>query len=433
MKESDYNILLETDGKKMVFNAMTCAFAEVDDSFFDALSKVREGEAIADQELLENMKYGGIIIDDNLDEKQYLKLRSYQSKFSSIGFGLTIAPTLACNFACPYCYEEAKPGFMSEELQDKLIEMVSDAAKQKKNIYTTWYGGEPMLAFDSIIRPMSERIIAICKENGVEYSTFMITNGYLVTEDVIEHLKECEIKGMQITIDGPADIHDSRRVLKGNGRGSFEVIMENVRALIKAGIHPDIRVNVDKTNKDRLPELIAIFKENGFEKCSISFGHVNAYTEACANIDGTCLNIQEYAMETIDYQKMLFDNGFAGANEYPLYPGVKGNYCCADSAGSYVVDPEGYLYKCWNDVGQTERSVGSVSDLNTASDLQQRVQADYLLWSPFDHQKCVECEILPICMGGCPYNGMWHKGEPECEKWKYNMTETLQFVYDNRE
>ena len=36
-------------------------------------------------------------------------------------------------------------------------------------------------------------------------------------------------------------------------------------------------------------------------------------------------------------------------------------------------------------------------------------------------------------MGGCPYNGIRHSGETECEKWKYNIGDALRFIYTNYE
>ncbi|MCL2137414.1 MAG: SPASM domain-containing protein [Coriobacteriia bacterium] len=428
MKESNYNFFFEYQATKLCFNAMTCAFAEIGDDFMDALECLRNGQEVTDPDLLENMEYGGFIVGDEFDEKQSLKLRSWSNKFSPENYGLTIAPTLACNFACLYCYESAKKGIMSKEVQQSIVEMVEDAANSKKDIQITWYGGEPLLAIN-VIREMSAQFIAICAEHQVNYFAYMVTNGYLLTPEVIEQLKECAIQNLQITIDGPKEVHDSRRMLS-NQKGTFDVIISNILQLVEAGIHPDIRINVDKTNKDSLPQIIGYLKDLKLEQCRITFGHVNAYTEACANIEGSCLNVKEYAEETIEYQHLLHEAGFL-ASEYPMYPGIKGNYCCADSVYSYVVDPEGYLYKCWNDIGNVEKSIGLITEDEALTDLQYKTLADYLLWSPFEHEKCIECSILPICMGGCPFNGMSQGGDPECEKWKYNIEAALGFIFEN--
>ena len=430
MRESRYNLYFEHEGAQLCFNAMTCAFAEIGEEFYQALDCLRRGEEIADAELRQNMEYGGYIVGDGLDELQALRLRSWSNKFASGDFSLTIAPTLACNFACPYCYENAKTGTISPEIQAQIIEMIADAAAEKKDIQVTWYGGEPLLAMD-VISDLSRQILAICQEEQVSYFAYMVTNGYLLSPEIIDRLLECGIANLQITIDGLREAHDSRRMLKNSQKGTFDVIISNIKALVEAGVYPDIRINVDKTNKDELTELIGFLRDQGLAACSVSFGHVNAYTEACANIEDSCLNIKEYAAETVEYQHLLDEAGFM-SSEYPLYPGAKGNYCCADSVNAYVIDPEGFIYKCWNDIGNAERSIGSFPDLAAISDEQYMTLASYLLWSPFDHQKCRDCSILPICMGGCPFNGQAQGGDPQCEKWKYNIEDTLRFIYERQ-
>ncbi|CDZ23316.1 radical SAM protein [[Clostridium] cellulosi] len=434
MKPSRFNLIFDYCGKKIAFNSMTCALAEVDDDFFRILDAVKTNHDISntqvqDGQLIQKMKDGGFIIDDDFDEISFLKYRSYQSKFGSTGLGLTIAPTLACNFACPYCYESAESGMMKQDVIDGIYSLVEKEAKRQGNISVNWYGGEPMLAKDLIFK-MSDRFIEICDKYGVNYSAYMVTNGYLIDDNIADKLKKAHIKGMQVTIDGPADIHNARRKLKNSNNPTFDKILTNVAYLRKNGFNVSIRINIDKSNVDRLEELLDVLLDYGLKGISVNLGHVKAYTEACSSISETCLSTEEYASESLRYQKILHDKGF-DSDSYPYYPGVKANYCCADSTSAFVIDPKGNLYKCWNDVGNRERRVGNIKDIdqqgNNTRDIMMNV--NYLLWSPFDHKKCLECNILPICMGGCPYNGLKFKHDPECEKWKYNLIDVLKATY----
>ena len=128
MKKSRYNRILESDGKKIAFNSITCSLAEVDDDFFRILDNLDnldfDNLSEKDAELVEQMKEGNFIVEDCLDELKLVKFRNYSGKFSEGSFGFVLAPTLACNFACPYCYETARPGMMTKEVQDKLIERI---------------------------------------------------------------------------------------------------------------------------------------------------------------------------------------------------------------------------------------------------------------------------------------------------------------------
>lgn len=427
MKESKYNILLNYKGKQLAFNSITSSFAEINDDFFRILKSLpnieKESLSPEDAKLVEDMKLGGFILEEGDDELSILKLRSNMGKFNQKGFSLTIATTLQCNFACPYCYEERQTEFINDEIKNAIIERVKTEAECKNNIFIVWYGGEPLLTKDSIAE-MSEKMIAITKEHGVDYHSNIITNGYLIDDSTVEILKKAKVTVAQITLDGPPEIHNSRRKLH-NGQGTFDKIISGIKLLIASEINVHIRVNIDKTNVNELENLLKILVDNGLQKCTLSLGHVKDYTQPCNGIDNNLLNNREYAEKTLNHQKLLLKYGFE-ADDYPFYPGVKANYCCADTLNAYLVGPNGDLYKCWNDVGNKERAVGNIKE---PIKKYNKMYSDYLLWSPFNHKKCINCNILPLCMGGCVYDGL-EKGKPECEKWIYNLDDVLKVRYD---
>lgn len=434
MKQSRYNRIIKTEkGETLAFNSLTCALAEVDQEFLDVLNNIKDINVETldkdKKELVQNMAEGNFIVDDAIDELKLIKYRNYNGKFSKGSLGLVLAPTLACNFACPYCYETAKPGMMSMEVQDSIIEMVEDTAKTKNDVSLTWYGGEPLLAKD-IIKNLSKRAIDICDREGVHYSSYIVTNGYLIDDEIITILKEARVTGAQVTIDGPPSIHNQRRILKNSSAPTFDTILDNVGKLIKNGItNIAIRINVDKTNIEHVEELLDILEAKGLKDVIVNLGHVSAYTESCSAVASNCLTTKEYAESDTRYQEVLFKRGYEVSATYPFYPSIKANYCCADHVGAYVIDPEGYMYKCWNDVGNVERAVGNVKTIKGEVDEKMyAMNLEYILWSPFEHEKCKECNILPICMGGCPFKGLTEK-EPSCEKWVHNLDQTIIATY----
>ncbi|MBQ3067602.1 MAG: SPASM domain-containing protein [Oscillospiraceae bacterium] len=430
MKASKYNIVFDYKGKKLAFNGLSAAFAEIDDNFIrllDNIKNIKEDElSEKDKDLLEDMKRGSFVLDDDTNELNIIKLNSYLGKFRPSVLGLTIAPTLQCNFACPYCYEQRQTGMISKDVIDAIYKKVQDAAEHKSNISINWYGGEPLLAKD-VIAEMSQKMIEICEKNNVKYDAYIVTNGYLINEETVKMFKKAKIMGAQITVDGPPEIHNARRKLCDPTIKTFDVIIKNIQLLMKNDIPVHIRINIDRTNIDKLEELLEILTQNGLQKCGIGLGHVKDYTSTCQSVAHDCLSNKEYAEETVKQQKILLKHGFRTV-DYPYYPGVKANYCCADRLDSFVVGHDGELYKCWNDVGVKKHSVGNIKNdlaLTNSNVLHQK----YLLWSPFNYTECVECEYLPICMGGCPFNGM-KSGKPECEKWVYNLIDILKVRYD---
>jgi len=427
-KESFYNVYLNYNDVQLVFNGVTSAFAEIEDDYLEIIKSVNNHEEIDEKdEVVAQMIENGFLVNSMLNETKLLKLGNYSSKFNSDSIGLTIAPTLACNFACPYCYENEKKEFMDKNTQKSIVDFVEKMAKLKKNVSITWYGGEPILAKD-IIKKLSEEFIKICKSYDVSYGAYIVSNGYLITQEVAKELKEEKIRGIQLTIDGPPSIHNQRRKLKTKEEDTFYKIIESAKILKSNDIKVHIRVNIDKSNKDYFKELLDILKENNLNDCSVNLGHVKAYTNACLSIADSCIKNEEFALYSIECQKIMKEKGF-DTTDYPYYPYVKGNYCCADSLSAYVIDPQGYMYKCWNDIGNIEKSVGNITSIDKVTSKNEIVNLEYLMWSPFEFEECIKCKILPICMGGCPYSAMKSNNKPECENWKYNLEQTLIEVY----
>ncbi|KNF09414.1 hypothetical protein CLPU_3c01920 [Gottschalkia purinilytica] len=435
MKKSRYNHIWDLEnGKKIAFNSLSCGLAEIDNEFLEVLENIDkidydklEGQ---EKELIDNMLLGNFIIQDYVDEFKLIKFRHYQGKFSTNSLGLTIAPTLNCNFKCPYCYETPNTHMMDETIKEAIIRYVKQMSKSINQLQITWYGGEPIIAKD-IIFDLSEKLIKICEENNCTYGAFIVTNGYLLNDEIISKLKEYKIHGAQVTLDGPPTIHNKRRILK-NGENTFDKILENIKKLKEQSIRVSIRINIDKENESYVEELLDILKDNGLNDLDISLGHVTDYTDACKSISGSCLSNEEYANLSLEYQKILHNKNFA-ANSYPYYPGIKANYCCADQINSFVIDSKGYMYKCWNNVGDTTKSVGNITELDKNIDkIMMSNNIDWMTTTPFEYQECIDCDILPICMGGCPYN-LKREGTPQCEKWRYNLDEILKYTYEYKE
>ncbi|MBR8705850.1 hypothetical protein IX307_001596 [Bacteroides pyogenes] len=69
------------------------------------------------------------------------------------------------------------------------------------------------------------------KKLGLTYTDRISTNGYLLTQDVINELPSPSIRPLQTTIDGMSDLHYSRRCLN-SGKPPFErIIKKNIDTL----------------------------------------------------------------------------------------------------------------------------------------------------------------------------------------------------------
>lgn len=96
---------------------------------------------------------------------------------------------------------------------------------------------------------------------------------------------------------------------------------------------------------------------------------------------------------------------------------------------SFVVDPDGYLYKCWNEVGNIKSAVGNIKE--DSFDITGYKNGGWLKRNPLNAAKCKDCTILPVCMGGCPYNDVALKQENVCDLIKYNVKNVMLTYYEN--
>lgn len=427
---SRYNHFFQADdGYILAYNALTNTFARVTEPESIIIKKILiDPKAFSfdtqeKKKLKDDLIKGGFLIDEEFDEIAFLKMRNRIGRFSTDNFGLTIAPTLECNFECEYCFERPRLETMSVEVETALLKMVKDKLSSAKEFSVVWFGGEPLLEIEIISR-LNTAFKKLCKKYKVVFSPQMIiTNGYLLTMENAKRLKELNIASAQITIDGPPEIHNSRRKLRG-GEGTFEQIIANIKDSMEY-IDIVVRVNVDKENCKETDQLFDIFEKNGFiGKIPFYLGQVISSTDACADVLTRCFNVKDFSTAVIESMKRGVK-----ARPYTQYPMIAHfGVCCADKYNSYVVTPSGALFKCWSEVTFDEsKSVGHLIDEYMKSH-QLKNLMNYLNWDPFENKQCLKCKFFPICGGGCPYfslNSMEH-----CTTWKYHLKEMLKIRYE---
>jgi len=436
MKASQYNKFFDSEeGTKLAYNCVSSGFATLTEKKYRQVQEMLASpdtyrfNTKAKKELREKLLQGGFLLQDGMDELDILKVRNRSVRFDPRQFTLTVLTTLNCNFRCTYCYEARKNITMNAETEKALIEFARKKCENADSFATSWYGGEPLLRMDAIAR-LREEFGNICEANGLKYFPGgIVTNGYLLTRSVGEKLRDMGIETAQVTLDGPKDVHDRRRLLP-NGKGTFDRIMENLCQVVDCMKMISIRVNTDKTNADRAVEVLDAIEERGLKgKVSVYFAKVMSNTAACANIAGSCLVGQEYADLELQLTRQALAKGF----NVTKYPRTKYHYCQADHVNSFVVGPDGYLYKCWSDPGNIEEAVGHISD---AAKYQEKKKNAFkwLAWDVFEKEECRECDLLPVCLGGCPYMGLRANSHTKgaCDDWKFNLLDMLKLYYTGR-
>ncbi|WP_202695777.1 radical SAM protein [Petrotoga sp. 8T1HF07.NaAc.6.1] len=213
-KNSNYNVIFE-DGDKVVFvNLLTEAIATVNKEKYNKIKEIMESpnkewsREYAD--LKNDLIYGGYLIEENFDEIQHLKAMNYRSRYDASFISFTIMPTMRCNLDCIYCYETHEGPTMDEKTTETVANYISTVAKSKRRIHIGWFGGEPLLKFDTM-KYINEKVIKACEEYKTNFSSSISTNGYLLSAEKAKLFDELMIRNVQITLDGPKEYHDKYR------------------------------------------------------------------------------------------------------------------------------------------------------------------------------------------------------------------------------
>lgn len=149
---------------------------------------------------------------------------------------LTLNATERCNLRCKYCtysgtyYFERRHSArdMPRETAKKAIDYFYSHAQASKEVYISFFGGEPLLNFDLVRRSVEyARKLA----NWPPIIFHVDTNGTTLTDEISDFLLENDVI-LQVSIDGLCEVHDRYRVF-GNGRGTFHSVLKNLERIRK--------------------------------------------------------------------------------------------------------------------------------------------------------------------------------------------------------
>lgn len=185
MKKSRYNILSNFGDKHLLYNTVTGATVLLNDEYYSQYVSNDKKADIANY--FSNMEKGGFYVADEIDEFARLTNIMQDSMKSNRILSLTIAPTLSCNFRCPYCYETGrKYNTMTPSIVSDVIHFIHERIEAtqlidgKHHVSISWYGGEPLLQ-PKIIEQITR---AIELHKNVDLHSSIVTNGYYLTSDM---------------------------------------------------------------------------------------------------------------------------------------------------------------------------------------------------------------------------------------------------------
>ena len=419
-KVSKFNVPFKKNSEAFLYNSHTGNFVKLNENYQGSLAKINQQRYVEiPEQHIKDLLEAGFIVDINKDENALYEYLNNIQRYGDNGLQLTIATTLQCNFRCPYCYEEHVDEYIEGEKEELLIDFIKKNVRNKKYLSIMWYGGEPLLKKDLILR-VSKVAIDLCTEMNIPYHSTMVSNGYLLNRKVAERLvSEASLKSVQITLDGGPKTHNLTRILR-NGQGTFDVILKNIKEIHDL-LRVNIRVNVTNENVVDVCKIFPILINEGLNrKVGIYFAPVSAYNEVCQSVSESCLITREFSKWETELINYADEIGFEIGNLYPKNRG--GSICQAVVKNAYVVDAYGDLFKCWHEVGNKKLRVGSLKEGITNGDR-------LLTWMNWKMPtKCDSCNIMPLCKGRCPELSL-EMEDFECHQLRFNIKDRLFRYY----
>ena len=431
MKWSRFNVYFKSgDGNYLLYNSGTNTFALLygeANEIIEEIIKNPDMDCSGFPDFYLRLRFGGFLVENDGDDKlvRIIKMKRLASNYRGDKLMLTIAPNTDCNFSCEYCYGQSrKPSYMTNETCEKLIDFIL-CNKKLSELDITWYGGEPLLTYETIVR-MSKKIKAIDKG----FQAQLITNGYLLNKEFADALDEMNITKVQITLDGQENVHNKRRPLK-TGRGTFDRIIENIDGLMISGwrgiLH--IRTNVDGRNYKDYAGLHDFIKtrypEDFGRRIKLYPGFVDSHGGGAS---GFMFNEDDKSGFLIGLSKKH------GIKPLPIFPRPVFDGCTLTKQNAYVIGPRGELYKCWRDLGKSEEEVGNIDGMGSLDMLKI---SEGMVGSSYLHDtSCENCTFFPICDGGCHKIRVCNirdKGNRNtCAYFKYRTKELLELHYQGQ-
>lgn len=318
-----------------------------------------------------------------------------------------------CNMGCEYCFYYDKQDYFTETPRHRmshevLEEMISQGMSVPQREFSFgWQGGEPTLMGLDFYREAVALQAAYA--NGREVHNSIQTNGILIDDAWADFLKANDFL-VGLSIDGPIHIHDHYRLMQGGG-GSHARVESAARLLLEKGVLVNALSVISSYSVQYPDEIYHYLKGLGFKFMQfipcVETDPENPRQAAPFSVSAKAYG--EFLCRIFDLWEADFVDGYASVSVRlfdtfsHVYLGLTPPECTMQrTCGTYlVVEHNGEVYSCDFFVEDTWRlgnvMTGRLEDMLNSK--RQQLFGEIKAKLP---KKCVTCEWLTFCRGGCP-------------------------------
>ncbi len=313
-----------------------------------------------------------------------------------------------CNLSCTYCFadeglfHDKQSGLMDRETARRGIDLAF--AKGDGHVHVTFFGGEPTMnwaVLTEAVRHGQSR--AAVEQRTIDFS--LTTNASLLTDERIDFLAEHRI-GVSVSLDGPPDVNDRHRALKG-GTGSSAAVLPRVRRLLERHrsrpIGARVTLTAGNTDVERIFDYLAElgFGEIGFSPVTSGRPDLRLTADELWQVLEGFRRLAGRAMHAAREGQFL---GFSNlVNTWQeLHEGKVKSHGCGAGIGLLSVGASGGLFLCQRFTGSDQFRFGDLD-----GGLDRSVRAEFLRSAHVAHKpSCQTCWLKHTCAGGC-YHEAW--------------------------
>ena len=386
-------------------------------SIIDALpdytaDEIRE----AYDELYELKKAGQLFAqDDYIDVSRYIPVNAPVK-------ALCLHVAHDCNLRCKYCF--ASTGdfgqgrkIMPPEIAKKAIDFVIARSGVRHNIEVDFFGGEPLMAWDTVTQTV-DYARSLEEKYNKKFRFTITTNGLLLDEDKRKYINE-NMDNCVLSLDGRREVNDEFRKTVA-GTGSYDTIVPKFKALVDER-DPNLdfyaRGTFTSHNLDFAEDVLSI-ADAGFDRLSVEpvtadpgCGY-DLTEDDLPKIEAEYDRLTDIMLERKKEGKpFTFFHFMVDLDQGPCV--VKRLRGCGAGYEYVAVTPDGDIYPCHQFVGKDEFKQGSVLDQSFNMDIAQKFAGMNIYSRP----KCQKCWAKFYCSGGC-------------SAANYNMNHDMNDSYD---
>ena len=386
-------------------------------SIIDALpdytaDEIRE----AYDELYELKKAGQLFAqDDYIDVSRYIPVNAPVK-------ALCLHVAHDCNLRCKYCF--ASTGdfgqgrkIMPPDIAKKAIDFVIARSGVRHNIEVDFFGGEPLMAWDTVTQTV-DYARSLEEKYNKKFRFTITTNGLLLDEDTRKYINE-NMDNCVLSLDGRREVNDEFRKTVA-GTGSYDTIVPKFKALVDER-DPNLdyyaRGTFTSHNLDFAEDVLSI-ADAGFDRLSVEpvtadpgCGY-DLTEDDLPKIEAEYDRLSDIMLERKKEGKpFTFFHFMVDLDQGPCV--VKRLRGCGAGYEYVAVTPDGDIYPCHQFVGKDEFKQGSVLDQSFNMDIAQKFAGMNIYSRP----KCQKCWAKFYCSGGC-------------SAANYNMNHDMNDSYD---